>query len=143
MEHNGNSNLNPVDQLPSQVASHLVRAFATGDGKHGRRNPIAINKKVEQPKTPHGLADTAGDGTDMRATQGVLQFTPSRRLHAAEAVMWRYGASLGCDRCHWRIVSNRSHSETFRAQHDSIALPVGEQEPATKFSSARRAMVAE
>ena len=82
----------PVDQLPSQVASHLFRAFANGDGDHGRRNPISIHKEVEQPKIPHPLTDTAGDGTDMRATQGELEFTPSRRLHAAEAVVQRYGA---------------------------------------------------
>ena len=56
MEHNGNSNLNPVDRFTSQVTSHPVRAFANGDGEHGRRNPIAINKKVEQPKIPHPLA---------------------------------------------------------------------------------------
>ena len=121
VEHNGNSNLNPVGQFPCQVASHLVRAFANGDGEHGRRNAIAINRKVQQPKIPHLVADTAGDGTDMRATQSELQFTPSRRLHAAEAVVQRYGASLGCDsRCHWRIVSNRSHSETFRARMTAL-----------------------
>ena len=47
---------------------------------------------MEMANTEHPLADTAGDGTDMRATQGELEFTPSRRVHAAEAVVQKYGA---------------------------------------------------
>ena len=77
-------------------------------------------KRWSSRRFPHQLAVTAGDGTDMRATQGELQFTPSRRLHAVEAVVQRYGASIECDRCHWRTVSNRSHRETFRARMTTL-----------------------